>query len=201
MNERISLLLSDLRNRRHHQFRQSADEKAWKEFTQSLMEQQLSDVQRAKCRLTWVLSHEVPVILPHERIVFTRTMPGIPEIFTEEEWVKIKSGHYIHEMGRVCNINSNYSYTIEVGLEQRRIEVLKAIGERTALKDYKAIEFLEALLQSIVDVLTLTDRYAKLAKDTGRDDLALLLEKVPRLVQQVSMKRSSLSEFSILRCG
>ncbi|MBK9389567.1 MAG: pyruvate formate-lyase [Bacteroidetes bacterium] len=180
MKKRIRILLDNVIQKKHHQFRQNIEKEALEDFTRSLKEQDLPDVQRAKLRLSWVMAHEIPVILTDERIVFTKTVTKIPEIFTSKEWDRIKSNHYIHEMGRVCNISSNFSYTIEVGLEKRRLEVIKAIETQTARGNRKGIEFLEAVLQSIEDVLRLSERYALKARDNGREDLYLLLQNIPK---------------------
>jgi len=180
MNERIKILLCNVLQKKHHLFRQNINIDELSEFTLNMKEQKLSDVQRAKKRLSWVLTNEIPVILPHERIVFTKTISKIPEIFTEGEWSNIKNEHYIHEMGRVCNISSNFSYTIEVGLEYRKTEVLKAIEFHSAKKNKKGVEFLLSILQSIEDVETLSDRYAQKALEIGREDIYFMLKKVPR---------------------
>jgi len=127
MNDRISILLDNIKQKKHHQFRQNIETTELKAFTQSLKEQELSDVLKSQKRLSWVLTKETPIILPEEKIVFTRTVCQIPEIFTDEEWNSLKEEHYIHELGRVCNISSNYEYTIEVGLETRKNEIYKAL--------------------------------------------------------------------------
>lgn len=180
MNERIRLMLDNVLQKKHHQFRQNINNDDLSGFTASQKEQKLSDVQRAKNRLSWVLANENPVILPCERIVFTKTISKIPEIFTEDEWVKIRRDHYIHEMGRVCNISSDFSYTIEAGLEHRRKEVLESIDIHSAKGNEKGVEFLHSVLQSIDDVERLSDRYAQKALEIGRDDIYLLLQNVPR---------------------
>lgn len=180
MNRKIESLLSYVLQKKHHQFRQSIDNKVVSDFSASLKNQKLSDIQRVQKRLTWVLENEIPVILPEERIVFTKTIQKIPEIYTVEEWTQIKKSHYIHELGRVCNINSNYSYTIEAGLEQRRKEVLHAIDIQFAKGNKEEIEFLKAVLQSIDDVEKISDRYAEEALKTGRKDIFNMLKKIPR---------------------
>ena len=180
MKQRIKTILDDVFRKKHHSFRQNIEADVLRDFTDSLKEQKLSDVLRAQKRLTWVLENEFPVILPDEKIVFTRTVPKIPEILTEEEWAEIRKEHYIHEMGRVCNICSNYSYTIEVGLEQRRHEVQQAIDLQLSLKNNKGVEFLQAVLQSIDDIEDLTDRYAKLALKSGKEDVFRVLTRIPR---------------------
>lgn len=180
MNQRINSMLEDVLQKKHHRFRQDISHQTLQDFTASLMEQRLSDVKRAQERLTWVLTHEKPVFLGDEKIVFMKTVPQIPEIFTESEWADIKKEHYIHELGRVCNINSNYGYTIEVGLEQRRKEIHKSLEISLSRGDSREVEFLEAVLRSIDDVQNLAGRYAQAALESGREDVYRILKRVPR---------------------
>lgn len=67
--------------------------------------QELDDITRSALRLTWMLENEKPVVFKDERIAIFRTIPTIPELFTEIEWTEIRSSHKIHEQGKVCNIN------------------------------------------------------------------------------------------------
>jgi hypothetical protein len=117
VKERIQSLLQFVLDKRHHQFRQD-DEFNWASEFAAL---NLADLERATVRLERVLAAERAVILPGERIVGLRTIRKIPEIFTADEWVKIKQNHYIHELGRVCNISSDYETTIRLGLEARKL--------------------------------------------------------------------------------
>lgn len=180
MKDRIEILLNNVLQKKHHRLRQNIDKEEAKEFTKSFKKQGLSDVLRAQKRLSWVLGKEVPVILPEEKIVFTRTVSQIPEIFTEDEWNDIKEKHYIHELGRVCNLNSNYEYTIEVGLEKRKTEIIQVLNNLLEKEDKSGIVFLQAVLQSIDEILELTDKYSRLALETGRIDIYEMLNRVPR---------------------
>lgn len=196
MNERIEKLLDDVFQKRHHKFRQAIDKKELTDFTALLSKNNLSDYGRAKERLTWVLQHETPVILDDEKIVFTRTVSEIPEIFTPDEWQKIKENHFIHELGRVCNISSDFEYTIEVGLEQRRREVLQSIDIQLENGNRQGIEFLNTVLQSIDDILELTARYAQKALELGRRDIFNLLTKIP--LKGATTFHEALQSFRIL---
>ncbi|MDD4191824.1 MAG: hypothetical protein PHI28_10860, partial [Mangrovibacterium sp.] len=180
MNERIKTILDNVFQKKHHVFRQNIAPDVVRNFAVSLKEQKVPDVLRAQKRLSWVLENEKPVILPGEKIVFMRTVPKIPEIFTEEEWTEIREEHYIHELGRICNISSNYSYTIEVGLEQRRKEVLQSIDIHSEQGDKHGVEFLQAVIHAIDDIEKLADRYAELAINSGREDIFSILNRVPR---------------------
>jgi formate C-acetyltransferase len=180
MNQRIKTILDDVFSKKHHQFRQKIDDDILNNFTGSMKARGMTDIQRAQKRLSWVLENEKPVILQNEKIVFTRTVPKIPAVFTKEEWDEIKKDHYIHELGQVCNISSNYAYTIDVGLEQRRKEILQSVENCEAQGDKQGIEFLKSVIQAIDDIENLADRYAALALETGREDVSLILKHVPR---------------------
>ncbi len=180
MNKRIEKLRENVLHKRHYEFRQSISKTILSDFTASLKVRNLSDMQRVQERLTWVLKNEIPVILPDERIVLTRTITRIPEIFTEDEWTVIKKEHYIHESGRVCNINADYGYTIEVGLEKQRREVSDSIKTQKAKGNPEGVEFLEAVIQSIDDIEAFTDRYGEEALKAGRSDIFEMLKRIPR---------------------
>ena len=180
MKERIKIMLNDVFNKKHHQFRQNIDDNILVGFTGSMKTYGLNDIQRVQKRLCWVLENENPVILPREKIVFTRTITKIPAAFTDEEWEKIRKDHYIHESGQVCNISSNYGYTIEVGLEHRRKEILQSVEIYASQGDEQGVEFLKSVIQAIDDIEKLSDRYASFAQETGREDIAAILKQVPR---------------------
>src|SRR5512143_3207480 len=44
------------------------------------------------------------VIDPNERIVFTRTLPAVPPIYSPEDWQCLTEGHTLHELGPINNI-------------------------------------------------------------------------------------------------
>jgi formate C-acetyltransferase len=68
-----------------------------------------------------------------------------------------QKGSYIHEMGRVCNICSDYGYTIEVGLEQRAVKRLRRL-ENSGSGELKAVSFLESAIRAIDDIERLACR-------------------------------------------
>lgn len=180
MNSRIAGLREFFLLKKHHLSRQQTGKQVARDFTESLRERNMPDVERARERLAWVLKNEKPVIFPEEKIVFTRTIRQIPEIYTHEEWAEIKKNHYIHELGRVCNISSNYEYTIRVGLEQRRKEITESIARQKLAGNKKGAAYLLNVISAIDEVEGITDRYASEALKTGRDDIHSILTKVPR---------------------
>ncbi|MEN8203120.1 MAG: pyruvate formate lyase family protein [Bacteroidota bacterium] len=179
MNTRIRELREFIISKKHTTFRRDIDDKAYNEFTNSLQEQELPDYRRAQKRLAWVLEREAPVILQDEKIVFTRTIKKIPEIFTAGERDSIRGRHHIHELGRVSNISSDYAFTIETGLEARKRELVAAIEMRKKAKDEQAAEYLESIRQSVIDLERLVERYAIEAMKEGREDLYDMLRRIP----------------------
>jgi pyruvate-formate lyase len=180
MNPRIESLLNDVNQKKHHPFRQNIRKGKLIGFTSQLYSKQLTDILRAQQRLTWVLEHETPVILPNEKIVFTRTVREIPELFTPEEWAVIKQDHYIHELGRVCNICPDYEYTIMTGFEQRRIELKQAREYLRLHGKEKEVGYVSSVLKAMRDIENLTERYADLAWALGRSDIHGILSRIPR---------------------
>ena len=100
MKPSIKELKEYLLDKKHHQFRRSSQEVGISTINESFAKNNVDPVKRSALCLAAVLNEEVPVILPNERIVFTRTVSEIPDIFTASEWEQIKGTHYIHERGR-----------------------------------------------------------------------------------------------------
>ena len=125
MNERINYLKTYILDKQHHSQRRTLQSVGLDKLSTSYALHGLSPVERATACFAASMDAETPVILPGERIVFTRTLTQIPDPYTPEEWNEIKSKHYIHEKGTVCNISPNYAYTIRHGLEARKQEIRK----------------------------------------------------------------------------
>jgi pyruvate-formate lyase len=114
---------------------------------------------------------------PDERIVFTRTLPAVPPIYSPADWARRTAGRTLHELGPISNVCADWSLLLTQGLLGRRQAALAAY-ERLA-RDPQAIEFLDSAIETIDAVLGLAARYAGRARTLGRHDLADLLEKVP----------------------
>ncbi len=63
---------------------------------------------------------EQVVIAPEENIVFTRTLPGVPPVYTPEEWSRLTAGRTLHELGPVSNICADWELLLSQGLLGRR---------------------------------------------------------------------------------
>ena len=127
---------------------------------------ELADVTRTAVRLETALANEIPFIAPGELIAFTRTLPGLPRIFDDEEWARISAEHFIHELGNVSNLSPDYAKIIASGLEA----MLTQLGDATEH---------QAMRRSINAILELTARYEQAARDLGLTALADTLAQVP----------------------
>ena len=52
------------------------------------------------------------------------------EIFTAEERDELRKTHYIHEQGKVCNINPEYIRLIAPGFDAKRLEIRAELEKR-----------------------------------------------------------------------
>jgi Pyruvate-formate lyase len=168
MNERIQTLRERALKREYEQYRNGQkSEKIYKELAGKLHDSDMSDVERMTYRFVCLMDNEDPVILADEKFVFTRTISKIPDIYSEVEMDKIKSEHYIHEAGYVCNIAADYSSIIEKGLNDKLLQI-------------KDSEYGGCLIRCVQAIERLAKRYAKKAKELGRTDIAELLENIPQ---------------------
>ena len=122
------------------------------------------------------MNAELPVILPGEKIVFTRTLTQVPDIYTPEEWNEIKNKYYIHEKGTVCNISPNYAYTIQHGLEARKQEIRKR-QENPSLNEKERV-FLNSMYQCIISIQKLIEKYEQYALLNNETEIAHTLHTI-----------------------
>jgi len=167
MTERIRALKDCILSYRHHSLRRdvSVDPHSYRDPA-------MSAAMRTAVRLSTFLGNEQPVLLPGERIVFTRTLKDIPHIYSDSEWAEITARHYIHEQGRVCNLSPDYGKILGKGLN-------RVLEEIDAADDGHASDYHEAMRVSIRAILDLTARYAAYAREQGREDVTELLARVP----------------------
>jgi pyruvate-formate lyase len=173
MNERLMALRSQVREGEHHSQRQLKMVEVLTECEREGLSwtQRISRLVRRQCET------EMVVIGPDERILFTRTLPGIPPIYSPEEWTRLTDGHTLHELGPVSNICADWSLLLSRGLLGRRRVAFETRSRLAA--DPGAVEFLDSAVETIDAVLALAARYACKARELGREDLAEILERVP----------------------
>ena len=134
---------------------------------------------------------EQPVIEPDEQIVFTRTVPGLPTIFSPQDGRALTAGRTLHELGPISNICADWGMVLSQGLLQRRQAALQAkapAGRRSA-----AVEFLDCAVETIDAVLALADRYADEAGRAGRPEIAAVLDRCRPTRRAPSTRRCSRS--------
>jgi formate C-acetyltransferase len=173
MNERLEAMRRSVRERLHAVGRQA-------DVPDVLAECEalgLSWPQRAARLTRRMCEAERPVIEPDQQIAFTRTLPRIPPLYSQPDWDRIAAEHTLHELGPISNICADWGQVLSQGLLARRA-VTVATSERLA-RDPQAMEFLAAAIETIDAVLGLARRYADVARQQGRLDLAEILERVP----------------------
>ena len=120
---------------------------------------------------------ERPLVLPDERIAFTRTLPRVPPVYSAEEWRRLTAGRTLHELGPISNICANWGLVLSKGLLGRRRVAMETRARLAG--DALAVEFLDAAVETIDAVLDLAARYASTARQAGSRELAEILEQVP----------------------
>lgn len=176
MNTRIEALKEYILDKKHHQYRRNSREVGISDISQSFTKDNVDAVSRSALCFSTLLDKEIPVILPGEKIVFTRTISDIPEIYTAEEWEEIKKSHYIHERGTVCNISPDYATTIETGLGARKKEIEERLRKPGLSEEGKT--FLYAASMCVTALQLLIDKYEKHARLKKLNETADILETI-----------------------
>lgn len=171
-----SLLERFIINKEQKQFRSEPSDKYAE--AREYEKEGLTDLQRAVRRLRFMLKHEKPVVYPDEKILLLRTVTTVPEIFTEQEFEEIKKTHYIHEQGKVCNINPSYSMLIACGFDKKREEIKAALASLDASRKAEQ-EYLTALLQTLDTIEAFAGRYKAEAERVGNTEAAAIFSHIP----------------------
>ena len=175
MNERIQNLKQYIVvEKRHHALRRSGYSLGLNELAEDFRSAGMSAQERAGKTIVATLNAEIPVILPNEKIVFTRTLKDIPEYFTQAEWDEIKASHFICEKGEVFNLSADYERILNEGLDARKATATKLLDGAT---DEEKI-FLNSVIVSVEALQDLIDRYALEAEKLGEQDIAQVLRAI-----------------------
>ena len=59
---------------------------------------------------------EQPVIFPDENIVFTRTIPNFPAVYSQQNIEKLFSGKTARELGPISNMCTDWGFVLSQGL-------------------------------------------------------------------------------------
>ncbi len=173
LSERLQRMRDRVRDREHKRHRQERPPDVLTECEREALSwpQRIARLTRRQCEA------EKAVILPDERIVFTRTLPAVPPVYSEAQWAELFAGRDMHERGPISNICADWAMLLSQGLEGRK-EVALATRKKMS-GDPEAAEFLDCAVETIDAVLDLTARYADEARKLGRHDVAEVLERVP----------------------
>ncbi len=173
MNERLILLKQRMKAGEHWTLRQAQPI----DLLSECENEGLSWPRRAARLVHRQCEAEGVVIAPEEKIVFTRTIPGVPPIYSPKDWSSITAGRTLHELGPVSNICADWELLLSQGLLGRR-KVAETTRARI-VEDSCAVDFLDCAIETIDAVLGLAARYAKQAGLLGKQDIASILESVP----------------------
>lgn len=173
MNERLELMKKRVRAGEHRSLRQAMPINVLAECEAGNLswQRRVARLVRRQCEA------EKVVIDPDERIVFTRTLPAVPPIYSSKDLAHLTEGKTLHELGPVSNICADWSLLLSQGLLGRK-QVVLASREQMA-NDSSAVEFLDCVVEDIDAVINLASRYASRAREMEKDDLAEILENVP----------------------
>ena len=171
------------------QYRKSAADPY--EQAEHYRQENLSDVRRSVERLRYMLEQETPHVYPDEKIAIIRTVTTVPEIFTAAEWEEKKKNHYIHEQGKVCNINPSYTALLECGFDRKREELrtlLAAVSQENAENagnpedignSENAAEYYQALIEVLDLIEAFAGRYREEAEIAGNLTVARTFSRIP----------------------
>lgn len=172
MTERVRQLLQYILAKKHHAQRRDVDFALAEQYAAN----SVPPILRMSGRFARMTALERPCLLPGQQIAFVRTVRQPPPIFTPQEWERWRQDAYIHERGFVSNLCPDYAAVIGAGLAAQRDRV--SVHLQSGNPEQR--QFAMALIQYIDAVLELTDRYRAAAESAGNDELAAVLERVPR---------------------
>ena len=176
MNQRIKNLKEFIQERKHHQWRRTPEQLGIAALNETFGSRGLNHMDRSLEMFRTLLDKEHPVILPGEKIVFTRTITSIPDIYTGEEWEEIKKSHYLHERGTLSNLSANFAYTLEKGFGIRKKEILARLEQSDLTTDSR--RFLEVMFEYITLVQDFIEKYAVEAEREGNEEIAATLRAI-----------------------
>jgi len=172
LSERLERLKAWTRDRGAQAYKQDVK----LDLTAECEAENLSWTRRRARFLRRMLEAEKPVILPDERIVFTRTVPitcntPMPKVDQERRQKEFTTGV------SPANICADWHLAMRHGLLDRRRVAEE--GLRKYADDQQAVEFLTSAIETLDAVLDLVKRYAAEARRVGRNDIAEMLDRVP----------------------
>lgn len=174
MNERIERMRAAVREGAHRRLRQPSGISVLDECESV----RLSWPRRAALLARRQCEAEQVVIEPDQRIVFTRTLPAVPGLYSTAAFAAMAAGRTLHEgePGLINNLTPDWAMLLAEGLEGRR---RAALATRARNPDPDVQEAMDCAIETIDAVEALAGRYAVEARRLGRIDVAETLEWVP----------------------
>lgn len=148
-------------------------------------EQKLSDLERSVRRLEYMLEMEQPYVYPDEKLALIRTVPVVQEIFLPEEMETIRKKYYIHEQGKVCNINPDYMLLIKNGFDGKREEIKQILAQDIS-EEHRA--YLDVLNRVMDSIQSFADRYREAAEKVGNRTVADTFSRIPAKAPQTFLE-------------
>lgn len=176
MNKRIENLKEFIWEHKHHVWRRTPEQAGLDQLSETFAASGMAPVDRTVVMLCALLDAETPVILPGEKIVFTRTVTDIPDVFTTAEWEQIKKTHYLHERGTLSNLSVDYAKTLNEGLGKRREQIVERLKRNDLEADRQ--HYLEVMLAHVGLVQDFIEKYAVHADSVGENEVAASLRAV-----------------------
>lgn len=182
MTERISSLRQFfVTEKKHHAFRRPSFDAG--SIAARFQREDLSPFDRAVLRLRLLLDEESPLFFPDQRILFLRTLPSIPELFTTEETDALRQKYHLHERGEISNICVDYETFLTLGLPGmvRKIEDYRGrLPEKATFYDGEL-----AILHALNGLVRRYRDEARRQKNPAAEVLSALLERPPIHFQEV----------------
>ena len=143
MNERLSKIRRNTRDGKHKALRQSKAPEVLThcEAAGFSWPQRVSYLTRVMCEA------EKVIIEPDEDIVFTRTIPEIPPVYSHEQWQNLTKGRTLHELGPISNICADWDMVLGQGLHGRKQVALATL--KRFENDPQKVEFLNSAIETI----------------------------------------------------
>lgn len=191
MTDRVSKLRESILHEAHHAFRREIETRWGDEFEAA----GYSHLERAVLRIERMHALETPVLLPGERLVYSRSVNNrgvisvdsadIQEssspLYSDREWAEIRNAHFIHFTGDVNNVCPCYENLLSCGTIEKKRQLRALQAGFCARGDDKGETYCAALIRVLDAVEDLATRYQKAAADAGFDTAAKLLSRVPFL--------------------
>lgn len=160
-----------LLNREYRKLRSSKEV----DISDIVNDKELSLPRRVSKRLLRMVESETPIVFKEDRIGFMRTIKTVGDILSLEEKEELSKSYLLFDGGIVCNISSDYEYTLLNGFDYR----LKEIEEGLLDCNDKEKEELLAMRESIIATYNLVEKYRVEAVKVGNEYLSDVLTRIP----------------------